>query len=51
MIKGLVSIISPVDNGEEWLRCAIESALCQTYPNIEVICVDDGSTDASYLIR
>lgn len=48
MIKGLVSIIIPVYNGEKWLQCAIESAINQTYSNVEVICVDDGSTDASY---
>lgn len=48
MIKGLVSIIVPIYNGEKWLRSAVESALNQTYSKVEVICVDDGSTDASY---
>ena len=42
-----VSVIIPVYNGEQFLGEAIESALNQTYENIEVIVVDDGSTDHS----
>lgn len=41
----LVSIVIPVFNGGNFLKDAIDSALAQDYPNIEVIVVNDGSTD------
>ena len=41
----LVSIVIPVYNGSNYMREAIDSALSQTYPNIEIIVVNDGSTD------
>lgn len=41
----LVSIIIPVYNGSNYVGEAIESALAQTYPNIEIIVVNDGSND------
>ena len=41
----LVSIIIPVYNGANFVREAIDSALAQTYKNIEIIVVNDGSTD------
>lgn len=40
-----VSIVIPVYNGSNYLREAIDSALAQTYKNVEVIVVNDGSTD------
>jgi glycosyltransferase involved in cell wall biosynthesis len=41
----LVSIVIPVYNGSNYMQCAIDSALGQEYDNIEVIVVNDGSTD------
>ena len=41
----LVSIVMPVYNGSNYMREAIDSALAQTYSNIEVIVVNDGSND------
>ncbi|MFT5049175.1 MAG: glycosyltransferase involved in cell wall biosynthesis [Chlamydiales bacterium] len=40
-----VSIVICVYNGGDFLRPAVESALAQTWPNIEVVLIDDGSTD------
>jgi GT2 family glycosyltransferase len=45
----LVSILIPCYNAERWVAQAIESALAQTWPNKEVIVVDDGSTDGSLI--
>lgn len=42
-----VSIVMPVFNDEDWVADAIDSCLAQSVKNIEVICVDDASTDAT----
>jgi glycosyltransferase involved in cell wall biosynthesis len=55
--RPLVSVLITTWNAHRYLQEAIESALSQTYPNIEILVVDDGSTDetpdicASYLGR
>lgn len=43
----LVSIVIPVYNGEQFLAEAIDCSLAQTYDNIEIIVVNDGSSDNS----
>ena len=50
MISQIVSILIPCYNAEKWLQETIESALSQTWPNKEIIIVDDGSTDNSLKI-
>ncbi len=43
----LVSIIIPCFNAEKWIKEAIKSCLEQTHPHLEIIVIDDGSTDSS----
>jgi len=44
-MKPLVSILIPAYNAQEWIADTIQSATAQTWPNKEIIVVDDGSTD------
>ena len=46
-MNNLVSVIVPIYNVEDYLLTCIKSILNQTYTNIEVILVNDGSTDKS----
>jgi glycosyltransferase involved in cell wall biosynthesis len=45
--RPLVSVLIPAYNVEEFVAAAIESALVQTYPHVEVVVVNDGSTDGT----
>ena len=47
MSPPLVSVITPCYNGSRWIRDALESVRHSTYPHLEHIVVDDGSTDGS----
>jgi glycosyltransferase involved in cell wall biosynthesis len=46
-MKTLVSVIIPVRDGEKYIEAAIESILNQTYNNLEIIVLDDGSKDST----
>lgn len=43
----LVSIIIPVFNVENYLPCCLDSIMSSTYNNIQIVCINDGSTDSS----
>lgn len=45
--KPLVSVVIPAYNAEKWVGCAIDSVLCQSYPRVELIVVNDGSSDGT----
>ncbi len=46
----LISVIIPVYNTKNYLRRCLDSVSKQTYSNLEIICIDDGSSDGSQII-
>ena len=46
-MSDLITVVIPCFNAEPYLRQAIDSCLQQTYPSVEIVVIDDGSTDAS----
>ena len=51
MIPGLVSVIIPTHNRPDYLREAVDSIFTQTYPSIEILIIDDGSTDGGAITK
>ena len=50
MENSLISIIIPVYNAEKYLNTCLDSVINQTYKNLEILCINDGSTDTSLKI-
>lgn len=46
----LLSVIIPVYNSEKYLKKCLDSILSSSYKNLEIICINDGSTDNSLKI-
>lgn len=46
-MNSIISIIIPVYNSEAFLEECLNSVLCQTYPYLQILCINDGSTDRS----
>ncbi len=49
-VKGLVSVITPVFNAEKVIGATLESVFAQTYKNIEIVLVDDCSSDSGHVV-
>lgn len=47
MINKMVSVIVPLYNAEKWLKLCVKSIIQQTYRDLEILLIDDGSTDSS----
>lgn len=50
MEKGLVTVFIPMYNSEKYIKKCLESVLNQTYRNLDILVIDDGSVDRSYEI-
>lgn len=46
--RPLISVLIPVYNAQKFLASCLDSVCSQSYSHIEIICINDGSTDASY---
>lgn len=49
-MKAKISIVVPIYNADEYLLQCLQSIEQQTYNNLEIICIDDGSVDSSFAI-
>lgn len=49
-VKDLVSVVTPVHNGEKYLSRLLDSILCQSWDSMEMIVSDDGSTDGTLAV-
>ena len=47
---GLISVVMPVYNGDQYIQESISSVLSQTYTNFEFLIIDDGSLDKSLIV-
>lgn len=47
MKEPLISVLVPIYNVEKYLRECLDSLKCQTFEDLEIICINDGSTDSS----
>ena len=46
----MITVIIPIYNVSKYLKNCLESVINQTYKNLEIICINDGSTDNSLQI-